>query len=56
MLVWGTDFISDLVSLPVMSPFSVTEGLLASSVSSGQKAMGTRDSTEEGAVSGGRLV
>lgn len=50
MLVCGTDFISDLVSLPVTSPFSVTEGLLASSVSSGQKAMGTRDSMEEGAV------
>lgn len=50
MLVLGTDLLSDLVSFPV------TEGQLASSVPSGQKAVGTRDSTEERGVSGGRLL
>ena len=50
MLILGTDLLSDLVSFPV------TEGQLASSVSSAQKAVGTRDSTEEGGGSGGRLL
>lgn len=56
MLILGTDCISDSGFLLVRSPFPVIKSQLASSVSSGQKTVGTRDSTEEGGVSGGRLT
>lgn len=45
------------LTLLVRSPFLMIKGQLACSVSSGQNGtVGTRDSTEEGGGSGGRLI
>lgn len=45
MLIF-TDCLSDLGFLLVRSPFPVIKGLLACSVSSEQKTVGTRDNIE----------